>query len=156
MTIQAWWEWLWPQGESFAVMPPNPGDSPWVEGEVVEEVRLRDVVLTSLLALVLVGFLVLWFEYRRLQAKYRGRKISEVLSQGPKDVTGQLQEAMSEVADFVLPARHQRFRKRDRVAFHGRKMIRRISKNVGTLAAISKDAAERKQAIARLKRSFLK
>lgn len=155
MTIQAWWEWLWPQGESFAVMPPNPGDSPWVEGEVVEEVRLRDVVLTSLLALVLVGFLVLWFEYRRLQAKYRGRKISEVLSQGPKDVTGQLQEAMSEVADFVLPARHQRFRKRDRVAFHGRKMIRRISKNVGTLAAISKDAAERKQAIARLKRSFL-
>ena len=46
----------------------------------------------------------------------------------------------------------QRFRKRDRFLFHGKKFMRRMSDNVGTL----KDPNLRKRAIKKLTKNFLK
>ena len=36
-----------------------------------------------------------------------------------------VQEAIMEVAEFMVPRRSQRFRKRDRFAFHGKKLMRK-------------------------------
>eukprot|EP00095_Tigriopus_kingsejongensis_P004400 maker-scaffold93_size381549-snap-gene-2.23 protein:Tk04400 transcript:maker-scaffold93_size381549-snap-gene-2.23-mRNA-1 annotation:"neuropathy target esterase sws isoform x4" len=149
-----WWAWLAgaaPNREGSMSVPAIPVWS------FYEDSRWSDVILTSLLGLLAGGFVLLWLEYNRLKAKYRGRQMANVMMhEGPKEVKEHLQEAIHEMADFVLPNRSQRFRKRDRMAFHGRKMMRRISSNMRRLSNVSHDPQERQKAINRLTRRFLR
>ena len=41
-----------------------------------------------------------------------------------------MHEALMEVAEFMVPRKSQRFRKRDRFAFHGKKLMRKMASNM--------------------------
>lgn len=72
------------------------------------------------------------------------------------EVKEHLQDAIKEVAEFVVPMRSQRFRKRDRMYFIGRRFMRKVSENVGGLAKVSRDPSTRRKAISRLTKNFLR
>ena len=74
----------------------------------------------------------------------------------PNEIRENLQEAFKEVAEFVVPMKSQRFRKRDRFYFHGRRFVRSVQTNMGTLARASMDPTVRRRALERLTRNFLR
>ena len=51
-------------------------------------------------------------------------------SEHPEEVRDHVQEAIMEVAEFMVPQKSQRFRKRDRFAFHGKKLMRKVASNM--------------------------
>ncbi len=106
-----------------------------------------DVIYSGIILAMSLALVVMWIEYRRLKNKYRGRKIAEVLT-SPTEVTNggksffltttrdlgsfaqvkdHLQKTLKDVAEFVVPLKPQRFRKRDRVYFHSRQLARKVA-----------------------------
>ena len=51
-------------------------------------------------------------------------------SEHPEEVRDHVQEAIMEVAEFMVPQKSQRFRKRDRFAFHGKRLMRKVASNM--------------------------
>jgi hypothetical protein len=93
-------------------------------------------VFIGIICVLSVAMTVLWVEYRRLKnrraavAAGRKRTLSDVLTSESVEVKEHLQEALREVAEFMVPTRGQRFRKRDRMAFHGKRFMRKVSDNM--------------------------
>lgn len=82
-------------------------------------------VFLGIIVALFVALVSLWVEYRRLKRR----------TTRPEDISGEakeqfLQEALKEVAEFMVPMKNQRFRKRDRFYFHGKKLARKITANV--------------------------
>eukprot|EP00091_Calanus_sinicus_P005280 TRINITY_DN15701_c0_g1_i1.p1 TRINITY_DN15701_c0_g1~~TRINITY_DN15701_c0_g1_i1.p1 ORF type:complete len:307 (+),score=69.34 TRINITY_DN15701_c0_g1_i1:596-1516(+) len=54
----------------------------------------------------------------------------DAIREAEKKVVTELVDAVGEMKEFVLPRKPQRFRKRDRAWFYGRRMLRRVEDNV--------------------------
>ena len=70
--------------------------------------------------------------YRNMSRKELKEKpgLIRTMSEPVGDVAEGLLGAVDEVREFVAPRKTQRFRKRDRVWFYGRRWIRRVEENV--------------------------
>jgi hypothetical protein len=84
---------------------------------------IDDIIYTTIIAAMAVALIILWKEYQRLKKGEKKRKLSDIMRQPAES----LPDAIREVAEFVVPTKKQRFRKRDRFFFHGRQIVRRMS-----------------------------
>ncbi len=92
-------------------------------------------VFLAVICVLFVALGMLWVEYKRLKKTRsvgdgRARTVSEMLSEQPHEMKEQLQETIREIAEFMVPMRRQRFRKRDRVYFHGKRFMRKMAANM--------------------------
>lgn len=130
------------------------------------QLKSSDLVYSGIIMALVIVIVFLWLDYQRVKRRAKRlkkdsgnqRKISDIIANpgaAIPEVKEHLQDTIKEVAEFVVPTRQQRFRKRDRVYFHGRRFMRTISDNVGSLARVSSDAKMRKKAINRIAKKFL-
>ena len=104
--------------------------------QFLEDTRRSDIVLTVIIGALSVALLMLWIEYRKVRSgSGRRRRLSSTLE---------------EVAEFVVPRKEKRFRKRDKFYFHGV----RIARKLGNLTKAPKEA--KKRSIQRITENFLR
>ena len=88
--------------------------------------------------IVIIGLSIIVISLFKIYKHSKPRKLSEVRQQmsiesireAEKKLISDLAGAVGEVKEFVIPRRPQRFRKRDRVWFYGRRMMRRVEDNI--------------------------
>ena len=88
--------------------------------------------------IIIIGLSIIVISLFKIYKHSKPRKLSEVRKQmsiesireAEKKLISDLAGAVGEVKEFVIPRRPQRFRKRDRVWFYGRRMIRRMEDNI--------------------------
>ncbi len=119
-------------------MPPGP---PWYS--------TTDFYYHLVIAAMSVTIVVMWIEFRRIKNKsrQRGRRMSELITDPAEvrwfyvvkveqnfsklslkmQVRDHLTDTIKEVAEFVVPRKEKRFRKRDRFYFHSRRFVRKVT-----------------------------
>ena len=89
--------------------------------------------------IVVIGLTVivasLFMIYKHTRPRETQTQVSKQLSidtirEAEKKIISDLAGAVGGVKEFVMPGRPQRFRKRDRVWFYGRRMLRRVEDNI--------------------------
>ena len=118
-----------------------------MEMSFLENVSTSDLVYTGIIAIMGLALILLWLDYRSLKSGQKRRKISDRLA-NPASNLPEVSNAFKEVAEMVIPTKSQRFRKRDRFYFHGRKLARSLRENMGSSA--------RSKAIQRVTKNFLR
>ena len=115
-------------------------------GEIVEVIfeminYLLDLVIeawydeTDRIVMIGVGIIAacLFMIYKNIRPpslkKLKPQLSIDAIREAEKKVVTELVDAVGEMKEFVLPRKPQRFRKRDRVWFYGRRMLRKVEDN---------------------------
>ena len=108
--------------------------------------RKSDLIFSGIIVVMSVVMVLLWREYRKLQ---RTMTTEDGLDSAPhsSDLKEHLHDAIMDMKELLVPSRNQRFRKRDRFYFYGRRIMRKMAKVPGE---------GRRKAISRLTQQFLR
>jgi len=88
------------------------------------------IVIVSL-GIILVCLIMIYKNIKPPSLKKLSPQLSiDAIREAEKKVVTDLVDAVGEMKEFVLPKKPQRFRKRDRVWFYGRRMLRKMEDNV--------------------------
>ena len=88
--------------------------------------------------IVIIGLSIIIVSLFKIYKHSKPKKLQQVRQQmsiesireAEKKIISDLAGAVGEMKEFVIPRRPQRFRKRDRVWFYGRRMLRRVEDNI--------------------------
>ncbi len=99
-----------------------------VSNNEIPLLRNSDIVFSAVI-IVLTAFLIgVLLDRRKLKRQMAHSQ--EVASNSVVEFEAEAPSALEQMAEFVVPLKKQRFRKRDRFYFHGRKFVRNVANNV--------------------------
>ena len=110
---------------------------------ILEDESQRIIVIG--LSIIVVSLFMIYrnSRARNVQQHIQAQISIETIKEAGKKINSDLAGAVGEMKEFVLPRRPQRFRKRDRVWFYGRRMIRRMEDNIKIVEDKSRRHSER-------------
>ena len=88
----------------------------------------KRIVVIGLSIIVVSLFMI--YKNRRSQSSLRPPITINAIREAEKKIITDLAGAVGDMKEFVLPQKPQRFRKRDRVWFFGRRLMRRVGDNI--------------------------